>query len=203
VTPSDRPTLPAYLIRTKSGRTILLVAAFGGLLAALPLVLSRKKQEERPASGEAKAASGDPGAPGVEAPPSPSGFGDTLTLGQKYDALIRRYGGDLASTKTELELTRKELDTLRSTLGAERSRDSQDARGLAETVRQLKEGLSKSAGPSPGRELPRGGERGAASGVPGGLRSIELAPPPARERKEKRSVRIPTASGGTGSTLNG
>jgi len=197
----DRPSLLAFLAKTKTGRMILIVTVLGGILVLIPTVLAKKKGAQDSRAGASPAANEKPA--GGDLPPSPTGFGDTLTLGQKYDALISRFGGDLTSTKTELDTTRKELEAMRSTLRAERSSQAEDKKSLADTLKQLKDGLGQAAGPGQGREISHDRERQAGGGSPGGLRSIELASPPAKEKKEKRSVRIPTASGGSATLLNG
>lgn len=194
---TDRPSFRDFLLKTKKGRTILLASLFGGLLVLVPTLMGKKAG---PAVGGEKPPGSDKGAQALDLPPSPTGFGETLTLGQKYDALISRFGGDLTSTKSELDTTRKELETLRMAVKTERSSQVEEKKSLAETLRQLREGLGQSQGHPPG--LPDR-ERPPALISAGGLRAIELGPPPPKEKKEKRSVRIPTACGGRATLLNG
>src|SRR5262245_11511841 len=126
---TDRPTLGAFLTKSKKGRMILLAALLGGILVLTPTLLGRKGGATATvASGETKPASGG------DLPPSPTGFGDTLTLGQKYDALISRFGGDLTTTKAELDSTRKELETLRAALKTERSSQEKERKDLGDTL---------------------------------------------------------------------
>ena len=195
MTPTDRPSLGQFLIKTKKGRTILLAAVLGGVLVLVPTLAGPKKA----AAAAPQAAPGSQ-APGSDLPPSPTGFGETLTLGQKYDALISRFGGDLTSTKAELDTTRKELETLRATLKAERTSQEKERKDLGETLRQMKENLVRETSQPIAHRPPDGQPQGAVP-VPGGLRSIELGPPAPRDRKERKWVRIPTASGAI-ATLN-
>jgi hypothetical protein len=199
----DRPSLATFMTKTKTGRMILIVTVLGGILVLVPMLFAKKKGAEDASKGGAASAANDKATSGAELPPSPTGFGDTLTLGQKYDALISRFGGDLSSTKTELDTTRKELEALRGALKTERSSQAEDKKSLADTLKQLKDGLGQTVGAPQNREISHDRERPGPSGTPGGLRSIELAGPPPKEKKEKRSVRIPTASGGLATLLNG
>ncbi|HVR85585.1 MAG TPA: TraB/VirB10 family protein, partial [Planctomycetota bacterium] len=197
----DRPSLLAFMTKTKTGRMILLVTFLGGILVLVPMVLAKKKGTQESSPG-AKTPSGDKTNGGGELPPSPTGFGDTLTLGQKYDALISRFGGDLSTTKAELDSTRRELEALRTTLRAGQTTQAEDKKSLVDALRQLKEGLGQ-PGPAQSREISHEQGRGTPNGATGGLRSIELAAPAPKEKKEKRPVRIPTASGGFATLMNG
>lgn len=198
-TSAPRPSLLEFLTKTKTGRMLLMVTVLGGILVLIPTVLSKKKGAE---VGKASAA-GEKPAPGQDLPPSPTGFGDTLTLGQKYDALISRFGGDLSSTKTELDSTRKELEALRGALRAERNSQAEEKKTLADTIRQLKDGLGQATGPAQSREISHDREKSPAAQGSSPLRSIELSAPAPKEKKEKRSVRIPTAAGGLATLMNG
>lgn len=198
----DRPTLGNYLTKTKKGRTILLAAVLGGGLVLVPTLLGKKKTDPT-SPGAADKKAGAEKAASAELPPSPTGFGETLTLGQKYDALISRFGGDLSSTKSELGQARHELDSLRAAIKAERASQADERRTLADTLRQLREGLSQSAGQPAAGAGPTTSERPGVVATPGALRAIELGSSSVREKKEKRPVRIPTASGGAASLLNG
>ena len=197
---TDRPSIGSFLIKDKKGRMILLTAVLGGILVLVPTVLG--KRPGAPAAGE-KTTGGDKAAQGGELPPSPTGFGETLTLGQKYDALISRFGGDLTSTKSDLDATRKELETLRAAVKLERSSQADEKKTLAETIRQLKEGLGQSQGHPPGPAGALERERPQTLASLGALRAIELGTPSTKEKKEKRPVRIPTASGARATLLNG
>ncbi len=197
---TERPSLAAFLTKTKKGRMILLAAVLGGALVLGPTLLGKKGGGSAPtpgSPGEAKPGSAQ------DLPPSPTGFGETLTLGQKYDALISRFGGDLNSTKAELDSTRKELETLRAALKTERNSQEKEKKELGDYLQKLKDGLAREAGQgsreaSPGQ--PASLERSAAAG---GLRAIELGLATPKEKKEKKAVRIPTASGGRATLLNG
>jgi hypothetical protein len=197
---TERPSFRDFMLKTRPGRMILIAAVFGGALVLVPTVLGKKSGS--PAAG-GKSPAGEKSAPLGELPPSPYGFGETLTLGQKYDALISRFGGDLTSTKSELDATRKELDSLRAAVKTERSSQADEKKSLAETLRQLKEGLGQSQGQPPGPPNAADRDRPGTISGPGGLRTIELAPAPSKEKKDKHGVRIPTASGGQATLLNG
>lgn len=192
-------TLGGFLLGTNKGRMIVLSAVLGGLLLVVPLVLGRKKTAVSTAD---QAGGPNPTASLGDLPPSPTGFGDTLTLGQKYDALISRFGGDLKSAQSDLESTRKELDSLRAALKAERASGDQEKNQLALALKELKDGagrkeaqaISLGGGPPPSPTSPL---------PPKGIRLIELAPPPSKDKKDKKSVRIPTAAGGVATLMNG
>ncbi|HLY10360.1 MAG TPA: TraB/VirB10 family protein [Planctomycetota bacterium] len=180
---------------------MLLLAGFlGGALVLVPTLLGRKKGDvSGPVLGGGAKNPSD-----AELPPSPTGFGETLTLGQKYDALISRFGGDLTSTKADLDSTRKELETLRATLQSERTSQDKDRKDLGDTLQKLRDGIAREAsqGREPSASTPVGVDRPL---IPpsGALRAIDLSPSTAKDKKEKRSVRIPTASGGQATLLNG
>lgn len=201
MTPTERPTLGAFLTRTKKGRMIILAAVFGGALVLTPTLLGRKKDAAPAAAGANDAKSNA----AADLPPSPSGFGDTLTLGQKYDALISRFGGDLTTTKAELESTRKELDALRAAIKTERSAQEKERKELGDYLQKLKDGLAREVGQGvrePSQSQPTGLDRSAAAAA-GGLRAIELGPVAPKEKSDKKTVRIPAASGGQATLLNG
>ncbi len=200
---STRPSLWEFLTKSTKGRMILLAAALGGILVLVPTVLAKKKSALGAGPGSDRTPGSDPIVQGGDLPPSPTGFGDTLTLGQKYDALISRFGGDLNSTKTELDQTRKELDTLRTTLKAERSSQDKEKKDLGDYLKQLKEGFARETGQPMGRDSAASQAAPAVHPGSGGLRMIELGTLPPKEKKEKKSVRIPTASGGDATLMNG
>ncbi|HEV3029193.1 MAG TPA: TraB/VirB10 family protein, partial [Planctomycetota bacterium] len=208
---SVRPTFLAFLIRTKLGRMILLATVLGLSLVLVPIVSRHRSAPEAasPAGGTGKA--GEAAGSGSEFPPSPTGINETITLGQKYDALISRYGGDLSSTKTDLEATRKELEMLRAALKDDRSAQEKEKRQLGDVLKQLKDGLSPGAASSPVPEGPGSdpktrdpGPRGPGSGAGGGLRMMDLGPAtPRKKERDLRPVRIPAAAGGQATLLNG
>jgi conjugal transfer pilus assembly protein TraB len=204
---TDRPRLGAFFAKTKAGRMLLFTAFLGLLCFLVPYGCSKRKSE---------AAAGTPqGTPKdgreSELPPSPTGIGETITLGQKYDALISRWGGDLSSTKTDLDQTRKELDSLRAQIKDERTSQDKEKKDFESTLRKLKEGVLQGVTPPPS---PAGGPQdpnaqakpgeAAAPAAPGAIRTIDLGSPAGKEKKEvRRSVRIPTAAGGRAHLTNG
>ena len=197
---SPRPNLGTFLLKTKKGRMILLAAVLGGILVLVPTVAGRK----RAADGAAKTSEKADGTASSDLPPSPSGFGDTLTLGQKYDALISRFGGDLTSTKAELDSTRKELETLRVAIKAERTSQDKEKKDLGEYLKQLKEGMAREVGPSAAHASPQApATANISNSPPGGLRSIELGTPSLKPKNEKRYVRVPAAAGAWATLTNG
>ncbi len=199
---NDRLTLGQLLIRTRKGRMLILAVFLGLLVLVVPLVLRSRK-------GVATGTAAGAGKPAADLPPSPTGFKDTITLGEKYDALISRWGSDLSVTKTELETTRKELTQLRASLKAERAENETQKRELGNTLRELREGLGRelrqnaALEPAPGTPLP--GNPGAApSPVPAGaLRVIDLGPQVKTRHDLVRPVRIVAASGGIARLMNG
>lgn len=199
--PSRPPTLRGFLLRTKKGRMLLLAAVLGSILVLVPTLAGRL----RTAGARASEKLGTPdGSSPSDLPSSPTGFDDTLTLGQKYDALISRFGGDLSGTRTELDVTRKELETLRAALKVEKSSQDKERKDLEATLQQLREGLSREASPSPARPSPAASlAAGPAGGSPGGLRSFEFGAPVPKPKGEKRHVRVPTASGALATLMNG
>ncbi|HLY74469.1 MAG TPA: TraB/VirB10 family protein, partial [Planctomycetota bacterium] len=148
--------------------------------------------------------------PDSDLPPSPQGIGETITLGQKYDALISRWGGDLSSTKVDLDATRKEFEALRSQIKDERAAQDKEKRDLEGTLRKLKEGLLQSVPPSPNPAPAAPSDPNSHATSPdavqggGALRAIDLGGVPPKEKKDpRRTVRIPTAAGGRATLLNG
>jgi conjugal transfer pilus assembly protein TraB len=200
------PSLREFLLGSKKGRMILLAGLLGGLLLLAPVVAGRKREADaRTSSPQEGPALGKPHG-GSDLPPSPNGFGETLTLGQKYDALISRFGGDLTSTRSELDLAKKELETLRGALKAEKTSQEKERKDLSDYLKQLKEGLARETAQPVGRDAqvpPSAGLDRSGPAAPGALRSIELAPPVPKDRKDKRAVRVPTAAGGMATLMNG
>src|SRR5579863_3869707 len=201
----DRPSLGKFLVRSKPGR-MLLFTAFLGLLAFLvPYSCRGRKAAETAAAQDAKSPREG------ELPPSPQGIGDTITLGQKYDALISRWGGDLSSAKTDLDATRKELDHLRAQIKDERAAQEKEKKDLDGTIQKLKAGLAESVSATPSQTgtpsdpnspTHPGDPAGAPLSVP--LRTIDLGAPAPKEKKETHHlVRIPAAAGGRATLLNG
>lgn len=188
-----------FLLGTRPGRMALLGAALFALLWVLPRGCSRKtvpvEREGRPAP-----------AAGSEAPlpASPRGFEDTLTLGEKYQALIARWGGDLAAAKDDLAAARGEIEALKKALAEERSRQESERKGLLSTLERVRSEIEKdlsSGEPGALRRVPSGDAKPEAS--EGALRTIRLAQGPSRRAPSERSVRIPTAASAVATLLNG
>lgn len=203
---TQRPSLGNFLIRSKPGRMLLFTGFLGLLCFLVPYGCSKRRAADVAAAGNSQAKSG----PESDLPPSPQGIGETITLGQKYDALISRWGGDLSSAKVDLDATRKELDALRSQIKDERSAQDKEKKDLEGTIRKLKEGLLQSVPPNPNPppQTPsdQGGRAPASDPAQGGnaLRSIDLGGLPPKEKKDvKKTVRIPSAAGGRATLMNG
>lgn len=205
----ERPKLFAFLVGSKLGRMLLVSVALGGLFLATPLFLSRRPC---PAGGPATSDTRGPEGAGLreqDLPPPPRGFGDTLTLGQQYDSLIHRWGGDLMTARGELETTRKELDQIKAALQAERSAQQAESRTLQDKLRELKEGLVRPLAQAPGSDPPtrtpaHPGPGGPGSGSLGpGLRVLDFAIRAKDKERATRAVRIPTASGARATIENG
>ena len=201
-----RPSLVNFLIHSKPGRMLVFTGFLGVLSFLVPYGCSKRR------AAEAAASSVPAGTGGSESdlPPSPQGIGETITLGQKYDALISRWGGDLSSAKVDLDATRKELDALRSQIKDERAAQDKEKKDLEGTIRKLKDGLIQSVLPSPNpapvpppdpTSRPPNSD-GVQDG--GALRAIDLGSAPLKEKKDpRRTVRIPTAAGGRATLMNG
>ncbi len=204
---SSRPSFREYLTQTKTGRMILFTAFLSAVCFLVPYACSRKPKADSASATDASAQAALKLARENDLPPSPAGIGETITLGQKYDALISRWGGDLSSTKTDLDATRKELETLRAALKEERSGQEKEKKQLTDYLKQLKEGLGRETGQPPSREATPDDKNAGSRperGPGGGLRSIDLGTSPGKEKKrEHRSVRIPTAAGGSATLMNG
>jgi hypothetical protein len=204
----DRPSLGTFFAKSKTGRMLLFTGILGLLCFLVPYGCSKRKAEV--AAGSSPAGAKD--SRENDLPPSPMGIGETITLGQKYDALISRWGGDLSSTKIDLDQTRKELESLRTQIKDERTVQDKEKKDFEGTLRKLKEGVLQGVMPaSPNRELDppdanapaRPGES-AAPGPGAALRSIDLGSQASKDKKElRRSVRIPTAAGARATLLNG
>ncbi|HLY75082.1 MAG TPA: TraB/VirB10 family protein [Planctomycetota bacterium] len=202
----NRSPLVKFLLHSKPGRMLIFTGFLGLLCFVVPYGCSKRK------SIDDAAPSNPSGKPGQEAdlPPSPQGIGETITLGQKYDALISRWGGDLSSAKVDLDTTRKELEALRSQIKDERSAQDKEKKDLEGTIRKLKDGLIQSvpppANPPPAANPDAGNRPPAPDGTQGGggLRAIDLGTVSPKEKKDvRRTVRIPTAAGGRATLLNG
>lgn len=203
---TNRSSIVNFLLHSKPGRMLIFTAFLGLLCFLVPYGCSKRH------SAETGAPTGPAGKSGPEAelPPSPQGIGETITLGQKYDALISRWGGDLSSTKVDLDATRKELEALRSQIKDEHSAQDKEKKDLEGTIRKLKEGLLQSLPPNPNppSQAPSdpGGRAPASDPGQGGsaLRAIDLGGVPPKEKKDaKKTVRIPTAAGGRATLMNG
>ena len=201
----ERSKLRKFLLETKPGRMLIFTVLLGTLCFAVPYGCARRKAADQAAPPDA----GGKAAHDSDLPPSPQGIGETITLGQKYDALISRWGGDLSSAKTDLDATRKELEGLRAQIKDERTAQEKEKKDLEGTLRKLKEGLSQSTAPGAGQTAPPPDAGSSARppeppATPGSLRTIELGTPASKEKKDPhRSVRIPTAAGGRATLLNG
>jgi hypothetical protein len=208
MTPTDRPRIFAFLTGSKIGRTILFSLLLGGLFLVTPFLLSRRPRPAPGPMGPRPEGGGSTTPRDEDLPPSPTGFGETLTLGQEYDSLIHRWGGDLTSAKDELEATRRELDQIKASLQAERSTQQAERRTLDETIRQLKDGLVRPIAQASGRDpssppSPSGSSPGSAGSAGAGLRSLDFSPRAKDKDRPHRSVRIPTASGARATIQNG
>src|SRR5687768_16754348 len=119
MTETPRRSLRTLVLGTRLGRMSLLAASLAGVFALVPYGCA--KRSSPPNAQDSAGASAEDRAK-ADLPASPRGFDDTLTLGQKYDSLIRRWGTDLSHTKGELDSTKKELESLRNALAEERAK---------------------------------------------------------------------------------
>jgi len=195
-----------FLLHTKPGRMLILTGLLGLLCFVVPYGCSKRRSVDVAAAPNPAGKSGQE----AELPPSPQGIGETITLGQKYDALISRWGGDLSSAKVDLDATRKELEALRSQIKEERSAQDQERRDLEGTIRKLKEGLLQSVPPSPTPAPTANPDAGSPPPSPDeaqgsrALRAIDLGTVSPKEKKDpRRTVRIPAAAGGRATLMNG
>src|SRR5579862_2370586 len=203
---AQRPSLGMFLIHSKPGRMLIFTGFLGLLCFLVPYGCSKRKSAESSAAANATSKTGQDS----DLPPSPQGIGETITLGQKYDALISRWGGDLSSAKVDLDATRRELEALRSQIKDERTAQDKEKKDLEGTIRKLKEGLLQSvpptANPPPAPPQDPNSHAPSSDGLQGGgaLRAIDLGSVPAKEKKDpRRTVRIPTAAGGRATLMNG
>jgi conjugal transfer pilus assembly protein TraB len=191
------------LLSSKLGRMILLAGALGGILFVLSEGCSRKAKGESkngPREGENTA--------GVSKnlPPRPSGFDESLPVAQQYKALISSYGDRVTTTEKDLQAARKELEALRTTLEETRSATHREEERALDPLRTLKEKPGQDGngdGPKAGRspfpsKLPE--ER---SPEKPGVRVIELSALPPEPKPSQKSVRIPAATGGMATLMNG
>jgi conjugal transfer pilus assembly protein TraB len=138
-----------------------------------------------------------------ELPPRPSGFDESLPVAQQYKALVTSYGDRVAGTEKELQATRKEVESLRALL--------EEARAKARKESEEEALSSRAAGlPDQKAELPKSGPPffppPASEPHPPekpGIRAIELATPLSGPKPVQKSVRIPPATGGRATLLNG
>lgn len=202
----NRSPLAKFLLHTKPGRMLIFTGFLGLLCFLVPYGCSKRKSEGAAAPSNPTGKSEQE----AELPPSPQGIGETITLGQKYDALISRWGGDLSSAKVDLDATRKELDVLRSQIKDERTSQDKEKKDLEGTIRKLKDGLLQSVPPSPNPAPAANPDAGAhpptSDGFQGGggLRTIDLGTVSPKEKKDaRRTVRIPAAAGGRATLMNG
>ncbi len=201
---SQRPSLKEFLLKTKLGRMSLLTAILAFALVAVPYGCSKKAtlggaevEGKRTGPGATKAAGED------TLPGAPTGFQDTLTLGQKYDALISRWGSDLSSTRTDLDATRKELESLRNAIGEEKTAQTNEKKQLMDVLREVQQGLRRDLGPASNGEPGGEGIGQAAPSAPHALRAISLRDRSAGAKRARRMVHIPAASGGLATLMNG
>lgn len=200
----DSPTrvsLKNLILGTKLGRMSLFAGFLLVLLLAVPYGCSKRQKSAGPEEPGAQRAGEEKKKDDL--PASPKGFDDTLTLGQKYDALIKRWGTDLSHTKGDLDSTRKELEALRNALAQERTEVAAGKKELSETLRRLEQGIHRDLGGPPRQE--QGGEAPPVQGAlpPHALRSLIFQAPSPAKRGEKRSVHVPAASGGLATLMNG
>src|SRR5258708_37699995 len=109
---APRPKFLEFFVKSKTGRMILFTVGLGLLCFLVPYACGRKPKVDSVLASDA-AGKGEKDVRYGDLPPSPVGIGETLTLGQKYDALISRHRADLATTKSEADSTRKEREPLR------------------------------------------------------------------------------------------
>ncbi len=187
-----------FLLRTRLGRMILLATFLAVVCLAVPYGCSKRGSGAREPVQPAETLGRTSGIPA-----SPAGFDDTLTLGQKYDALITRWGTDLSSTKGELGLARRDLEALRNALAEERSSRAAEKKEMSDVFRRLEQGMSRDLGGRREPEPVRGPAEPSAPLQPHALRTIALSEKMARPGKPARSVHVPAASGGLATLLNG
>lgn len=181
---------------------VLISGALTGLLFALSGGCSKKGK------GDPKSEPHDAGNPaGVSKnlPPSPTGFDESLPVAQQYKALVSSYGDRVTSTEKDLQATRKELEALRTSLEEARAA-RKEAEKVLDPLRELREkavqesrGESPKPGQAPFPSKPRDEELPQKPGV----RVIELAPPLPEVKSTQKSVRIPAATGGQATLMNG
>lgn len=198
-----------FILGTKAGRMTLFAGGLALLFALVPYGCSRRTKPTGIEAQDASAATPPGRAP--HDPPPPSGFQETVTLGQKYDALITRWGGDLSSTRGELDATRKEIEALRKTIDAERAAHAQEKSQFQDTLRDLKAGLRRDLGsrdPLPGPEVPPPAAAAQDPPPPSavGLRVIPMGRGGEGSYPKKQrlsTIHVPSASGGQATLLNG
>lgn len=191
----------AFLTQTRPGRTTVLLFLLGAAALILPRGCTRRgvpTPSSTPAETRDKTAA-------ENLPAAPRGFDETLTLGQRYDALIRRWGNDLAAAKSDLDSARKEIEALRNALAEEKSARSREKKETFDYFRKIEESLRGALAPEPPE--PKGPTHEephlarAPDALAPGLRTISLS-----ERSTSAPAKfahIPAASGGRATLLNG
>jgi conjugal transfer pilus assembly protein TraB len=198
-----------FILGTKAGRMTLFAGLLAVLFALVPYGCSRRPG---PPAGVMKNPAGDVDpSKASHDPPAANGFQETVTLGQKYDALITRWGGDLSSTRGDLDTTRREIEALRKIMETERTAHTTEKAQFQDTLRDLKAGVRRDldhaeAAPAPGRPAPAREPQEPPPPREGGLRVIpmgggEQAGDP--KKRQPRTAHLPCASGGQATLLNG
>ena len=201
---NDQPRNPwiSLLLRSRLCRMVLICGALTGLLFALAGGLAKKGKGDP--KGDLRDA-GNPAGVTKNLPPSPTGFDESLPVAQQYKALVSSYGDRVTTTEKDLQATRKELEALRSSLEEARAarKEAEKAldplREIREKAAQESRGESPKPGQSPFPPKPREDEVPPKPGV----RVIELAPPLPEVKPAQKSVRIPAATGGQATLMNG
>jgi hypothetical protein len=198
-----------FILGTKAGRMTLFAGLLAVLFALVPYGCSRRTKPALQDSQDASAPTPDKAS--RELPPVPGGFQETVTLGQKYDALITRWGGDLSSTRGELDATRREIEALRKVMETERTAHAQEKSQFMDTLRDLKAGVRRDldhaeAAPAPGRPTPAREPQEPPPARDGGLRIIPMGGGKENgdaKKPQPRPAHLPSASGGQATLMNG
>jgi conjugal transfer pilus assembly protein TraB len=137
-------------------------------------------------------------------PPRPTGFDESLPVAQQYKALVSSYGDRVTGTERELQATRKEIDSLKAMLAEARAAAMKSQEQKAEPLRPADRVQDlKSEPPKLGPTLFPPGSIENHPPEREGVRVIELSPRPPDPKPAEKSVRIPAATGGQATLLNG
>lgn len=177
---------------------MLVAGILGGILLALTNNWTRSAKKQG-LEGSSQGAA----VPGTarSIPPSPNGFDESLPVAQQYKALVSSYGERVTGTEKDLQAARRELEALRKSIEETRAAArSQESRG-PDPVRpeNMVPGPAEKGDPS--HLLPKLPEDRAAEKP--GVRMIEFSAPPPEPKPSQKSVRIPAATGGLATLLNG